>query len=107
MSEFGTEAESATRGRPERAVRERSVVATLRQPWLALSTYRLYPENPDRPGFAPALERVATAPARLWPRGRSTSRSGVARSSRKANRSRGTTPWTGWPGRASNGASSG
>ncbi|HEX6230311.1 MAG TPA: HEAT repeat domain-containing protein [Actinomycetota bacterium] len=45
----------------ERAARERAVVALLRQLWLGLSTYRLYPENPDRPGFAAAVERVGSA----------------------------------------------
>ena len=45
----------------ERIGRERSVVGVLRQLWLGLSTYRLYPENPNRPGFAPAVERVGSA----------------------------------------------
>lgn len=46
---------------PERDARQRSVVTLLRQLWLGLSTYRLYPENPDRPGFASAVERVGAA----------------------------------------------
>lgn len=46
---------------PERSARERSVVAVLRQLWLGLSTYRLYPENPNRPGFADAVERIGGA----------------------------------------------
>ncbi len=36
----------------ERSGRERPVVMLLRQLWLGLSTYRLYPENPERPGMA-------------------------------------------------------
>lgn len=61
MNEPGS---SPARGSPEaseRTSRERSVTAMLRQLWLGLATYRLYPENPQRPGFAPAVERIATA----------------------------------------------
>ncbi len=47
----------------ERSARERAVGLLLRQLWLGLSTYRLYPENPDRPGFASAVARVAGAAA--------------------------------------------
>jgi hypothetical protein len=47
----------------ERSGRERLVCILLRQLWLGLSTYRLYPENPDRPGFAAAVERVDRAAA--------------------------------------------
>jgi len=61
MSEPGSTPEGAAHGASERSTRGRSVVATLRQLWLGLSTYRLYPENPNRPGFAPAVERVALA----------------------------------------------
>lgn len=61
MSEPGSAPEGTAQGTSERSARERSVVATLRQLWLGLSTYRLYPENPNRPGFAPAVERVARA----------------------------------------------
>jgi hypothetical protein len=46
---------------PERSERERSVAAVLRQLWLGLSTYRLYPENPNRPGFSDAVGRIAAA----------------------------------------------
>jgi hypothetical protein len=48
---------------PERIARERAVGFLLRQFWLGLSTYRLYPDHPDRPGFAAAVERVAGAAA--------------------------------------------
>jgi hypothetical protein len=47
----------------ERSARERSVVAVLRQLWLGLATYRLYPENPQRPGFAAATGRIGAAVA--------------------------------------------
>lgn len=42
--------------------RARAVVALLRQLWLGLSTYRLFPDDPTRPTFVTAAERVeATA----------------------------------------------
>ncbi|MGH2636866.1 MAG: hypothetical protein ACRDHU_12075, partial [Actinomycetota bacterium] len=63
MSEPGSSSSDAEREASERAARERSVVAMLRQLWLGLSTYRLYPENPSRPGFATAVERVDAAVA--------------------------------------------
>lgn len=62
MREHETPPAGPARDTSERTARERLVVALLRQLWLGLSTYRLYPENPNRPGFAPAVERVrATA----------------------------------------------
>jgi hypothetical protein len=48
---------------PDRAARERVVGFLLRQLWLGLSTYRLYPDNPDRPGFTAAVDRVTGAAA--------------------------------------------
>jgi hypothetical protein len=48
---------------PERLARERAVGFLLRQFWLGLSTYRLYPDHPERPGFAAAVERVDAAAA--------------------------------------------
>lgn len=38
-----------------------AVVALLRQLWLGLSSYRLYPGSVDRPGFTAAVERIAAA----------------------------------------------
>jgi hypothetical protein len=61
MSEPGSPSPDAEREASERAARERSVVAMLRQLWLGLSTYRLYPENPQRPGFDTSVGRIATA----------------------------------------------
>lgn len=61
MSEPGSPSPDAMDQASEPHARERSVVAMLRQLWLALSTYRLYPENPNRPGFATAAERVGAA----------------------------------------------
>ncbi|HZD18465.1 MAG TPA: HEAT repeat domain-containing protein [Actinomycetota bacterium] len=61
MHEPGSTSAGPARGTPEREVRERSVVSLLRQLWLGLSTYRLYPENPARPSFASAVERVEAA----------------------------------------------
>jgi hypothetical protein len=39
------------------------VVALLRQLWLGLSTYRLFPDDPGRPSFLAAAERVEAAAA--------------------------------------------
>ncbi len=39
--------------------REQAVVALLRQLWLGLSAYRLFPGSLDRPGFVAAAERIA------------------------------------------------
>jgi hypothetical protein len=41
--------------------REQRVAALLRQVWLGLSAYRLYPGATDRQGFTDASERIATA----------------------------------------------
>jgi hypothetical protein len=48
-----------------RIARERSVAVLLRQLWLGLSTYRLYPDHPERPGFAAAVDRVGAAAAEV------------------------------------------
>jgi len=61
MHEPGSSPADPARPTAERDVRERSVVAVLRQLWLGLSSYRLYPENPNRPGFASAVERIGAA----------------------------------------------
>jgi HEAT repeat protein len=61
MSELETP--GAVGERRDRSQRDRAVAFLLRQLWLGLSTYRLYPENPDRPGFAQAVERVGAAAA--------------------------------------------
>lgn len=61
MSEPGTSPADAAHEAPERSAHERSVAALLRQLWLGLSTYRLYPENPNRPGFAAVVERLGAA----------------------------------------------
>lgn len=61
MHEPGSSPADPARPAAERDVRERSVVAVLRQLWLGLSSYRLYPENPNRPGFASAIERIGSA----------------------------------------------
>jgi hypothetical protein len=45
----------------ERSARERASLTLMRQLWLGLSTYRLYPENPHRPGFEAAVERIGAA----------------------------------------------
>jgi hypothetical protein len=44
--------------------REQRVAAVLRQIWLGLSAYRLYPGATDRPGFVAASERIETAAER-------------------------------------------
>lgn len=62
MDEHGPSTSDEAREASERA-RQRLVVMLLRQLWLGLSTYRLYPENPRRPGFAAAVERVGKAAA--------------------------------------------
>ncbi len=41
-----------------------AVVALLRQLWLGLSAYRLYPGSVTRPGFVSAVERIGTVAAR-------------------------------------------
>jgi hypothetical protein len=41
--------------------RSRAAVALLRQMWLGLSAYRLFPGGVDRPGFVAALERIDSA----------------------------------------------
>jgi HEAT repeat protein len=61
MNEPGSPPTDTSRETSERVARERPVTALLRQLWLGLSTYRLYPENPQRPGFAPAVERIGVA----------------------------------------------
>jgi HEAT repeat protein len=61
MNEPGSSPADTSQQTSERIARERQVTALLRQLWLGLSTYRLYPENPQRPGFAPAVERIGTA----------------------------------------------
>ncbi|MGH2672790.1 MAG: hypothetical protein ACRDHC_07420, partial [Actinomycetota bacterium] len=61
MNEPGSSPPDTSQQTSERIARERQVTALLRQLWLGLSTYRLYPENPQRPGFAPAVERIGTA----------------------------------------------
>lgn len=67
MSEPGAPEAAA---RPvDRSARERAVAFLLRQLWLGLSTYRLYPENPDRPGFGAAVERVGLAAAEALGKG--------------------------------------
>jgi hypothetical protein len=63
MSDPGSTQPGATQEVPERAARERAAQTLMRQLWLGLSTYRLYPENPHRPGFADAVERIAAAAA--------------------------------------------
>ncbi len=60
MDEHGPSTSDEAREATERA-RQRLVVAVLRQLWLGLSTYRLYPENPGRAGFVEAVERVGNA----------------------------------------------
>jgi hypothetical protein len=57
MGKHGSPTSEDAREASERA-RQRQVLALLRQLWLGLSTYRLYPENPRRPGFPEAVERV-------------------------------------------------
>lgn len=61
MNPPGPSSSGAPQEASERAARERAVVALLRQLWLALSTYRLYPEDHDRPGFSTGVERVGAA----------------------------------------------
>jgi hypothetical protein len=61
MNEPGSSPSDTTQETSDRVARERQVTAVLRQLWLGLSTYRLYPENPQRPGFAPAVERIGLA----------------------------------------------
>lgn len=61
MNEPGSSPPDTSQETSERVARERPVTALLRQLWLGLSTYRLYPENPRRPGFAPAVERIGLA----------------------------------------------
>lgn len=39
----------------------RGVAGLLRQLWLGLSAYRLFPGSPDRPGFVAAAERISAA----------------------------------------------
>jgi hypothetical protein len=46
---------------PEGDERERRTVALLRQVWLGLSAYRLFPGSTDRPGFVAAAERIDAA----------------------------------------------
>jgi hypothetical protein len=41
--------------------RERQVVAVLKQLWLGLAAYRLYPGSVERPGFIAAVERIEAA----------------------------------------------
>ncbi len=41
--------------------RSRAAVALLRQVWLGLSAYRLFPGSVDRPGFVAAIERIDSA----------------------------------------------
>lgn len=60
MSEHGSSTSDEASEASERS-RQRLVVVLLRQLWLGLSTYRLYPENPQRPGFSEAIERVGNA----------------------------------------------
>jgi hypothetical protein len=43
---------------PEGDERSRAAVALLRQVWLGLSAYRLFPGSIERPGFVAALERI-------------------------------------------------
>ena len=47
----------------ERSARERSALALLRQLWLGLASYRLYPDNPNRAGFDAVVERIGTTAA--------------------------------------------
>ncbi len=42
----------------EQTEREQAVVALLRQLWLGLSAYRLFPGALERPGFVAAVERI-------------------------------------------------
>ncbi|MGZ8626067.1 MAG: HEAT repeat domain-containing protein [Actinomycetota bacterium] len=63
MSEPGTSTSRPAPEASERSARERSVVALLRQLWLGLASYRLYPENPNRPGFDEAVDRIGRAAA--------------------------------------------
>jgi HEAT repeat protein len=70
MNEPGSPPADTSQQTSERVARERRVTALLRQLWLGLSTYRLYPENPQRPGFAPAVERIGTAAQEVLAGGR-------------------------------------
>ncbi len=45
----------------ERDARERQIAAVLKQLWLGLAAYRLYPGSVDRPGFVAAVERIGAA----------------------------------------------
>jgi hypothetical protein len=60
MDDHGPSTSDEAREASVRA-RQRQVSVVLRQLWLGMSTYRLYPENPRRPGFAEAVERVRNA----------------------------------------------
>lgn len=44
-----------------RTGREQSIVVLLRQLWMGLSAYRLFPGDPERPGFVAAVERIDRA----------------------------------------------
>lgn len=46
---------------PDGGERDRRTVALLRQVWLGLSAYRLFPGSTDRPGFVAAAERIDAA----------------------------------------------
>lgn len=45
------------------------IAAVLRQLWLGLSAYRLYPGSADRPGFVAAVERIEAATTRALAEG--------------------------------------
>ncbi|MBI2238148.1 MAG: hypothetical protein HYU54_06450, partial [Actinobacteria bacterium] len=53
----------------EQTEREQAVVALLRQLWLGLSAYRLFPGALERPGFVAAVERIRFAAERALPFG--------------------------------------